>query len=212
MREAAWRLGHASDPLGFVPRPLCGWQHRWDDPRRVYRTLYTAETSLTCLREVLADLRPNAKVLAELRELFGPEAPAARDAGAVTVAFRSVRVLAPAWAVGDEAWARIDDDLTLRRGLEQELSGLLVAHDMPFLDTTELRSRDRIVTQAISRRIHDRGFAGIVFGSLLDSGRCWALFEGRAALEPRGDLVRLDDDLPELVQVCAEFGLAIKVD
>lgn len=132
------------------------------------------------------------------------------DAGVVTVAFRSVRVLAPAWAISDETCARIDDDLTLRRGLEQELSALLVAHDMPFLDTTELRSRDRIITQAVSRRVHDRGFAGIVFGSLLDSGRCWALFEGRAALEPRGEVVRLDPSLPELVQVCDEFGLAIE--
>lgn len=210
MRDAVWRLGHESEPLGFVPRDLCGWQHRWDDPRRGYRTLYTAETTLTCLREVLADLRPNTKVLAELRDLFGPDASAIHDAGVVTVAFRSVRVLAPAWAVADESWARIDDDLTLRRGLEQELSALLVAHDMPFLDTTELRSRDRIVTQAVSRRIHDRGFAGIVFGSLLDSGRCWALFEGRAALESRGDVVRLGHDLPELVQVCGEFGLTVE--
>lgn len=209
MRDAVWRLGHASDPLGFVPRALCGWQHRWDDPRRAYRTLYTAETSLTCLREVLADLRPNTKVLAELQDLFGPDASALGDAGVVTAAFRSVRVLAPAWAVAGESWARIDDDLTLRRGLEQELSALLVAHEMPFLDTTELRSRDRIVTQAISRRIHDRGFAGIVFGSLLDSGCCWALFEDRAVLEPRGDVMRLEVDLPDLMRVCGELSILI---
>ncbi len=210
MREPVWRLGHTSDPYGFVPRRLCGWQHRWDDPRRGYRTLYAAGETLTCLREVLADLRPNAKVLAELREIFGDDAAAARDAGIVTVAFRTERVLAPGWAVGDERCAEIDDDLALRRGLEEELSALLVAHEMPHLDTTELRSRDRIVTQAVSRRIHDRGFAGIVFGSLLDSGRCWALFEDRAALESRGDVVELADDLPDLVRVCAEFGLTIE--
>ena len=42
---AVWRLGHRGAPLEYVPRHLCGWRHRWDDPERKYRTLYCAESS-----------------------------------------------------------------------------------------------------------------------------------------------------------------------
>lgn len=66
-----FRLGDRSDPLGFTPRHRCSWAHRWDDPLREYRTLYCAKTEATCFREVFADLRPNAKMLAEERFLFG---------------------------------------------------------------------------------------------------------------------------------------------
>ena len=38
-----WRLGHKSDPAGFVPREHIVWGNRWDDPSRRFRTLYAAE-------------------------------------------------------------------------------------------------------------------------------------------------------------------------
>ena len=41
--KAVWRLGHAAAPLAYVPRELCSWNHRFDDPRREYRTLYSAD-------------------------------------------------------------------------------------------------------------------------------------------------------------------------
>jgi hypothetical protein len=52
---------------------LCGWNHRFDDPRREYRTIYAADKKETCLREVLADLRPDKKAVAEFKKLFGDD-------------------------------------------------------------------------------------------------------------------------------------------
>ena len=65
-----------------------GSQHRWDDPKREYRTLYCAEQQLTCLREVLADLRPNTKAIAELRKLFGDNTPALQGVSEVLEEWR----------------------------------------------------------------------------------------------------------------------------
>jgi len=37
-----WRVGYHADPLGFVPRELYGFSHRFDDIRGRFRTLYCA--------------------------------------------------------------------------------------------------------------------------------------------------------------------------
>ncbi|WP_308124012.1 RES family NAD+ phosphorylase [Mycolicibacterium xanthum] len=54
-----WRVGYHLDPLGFTPRELYEFNHRFDDIHRRFRTLYCAESAETCLCEVLADFRPN---------------------------------------------------------------------------------------------------------------------------------------------------------
>jgi hypothetical protein len=50
---------HISDPIGFIPTERCSWNHRFDDSKRRFRTLYCAIRPETALREVLADLRRN---------------------------------------------------------------------------------------------------------------------------------------------------------
>jgi hypothetical protein len=192
-----------------VPRHLCGWQHRWDDPEREYRTLYGAKSELTCLREVLADLRPNAKAIAELRELFGDATPAVRDAGVVGRELLDAHLLCPARAVGDGDLCDIDADVELRQRLEHEHASLLAAHELDHLDISQVRSKDRIVTQTIGRSLFTRGYAGVAFGSNLDDARCIAIFEGRAELVPDGEPVEMTRELPQLLQVCAEFELRL---
>jgi hypothetical protein len=208
--QAVWRVGHRRAPLDFVPRHLCGWQHRWDDPEREYRTLYAAESELTCLREVLADLRPNAKAIAELTQLFGDTTPALRDAGVVGHELLDAHLLCPARAVGDGDLCDLDADVELRNRLEREHAQLLVDHDMDHLDISHVRSNDRIVTQTIGRALYARDYAGVAFGSNLDDLRCTAIFEGRAVLLPNGQSIELAPDLPQLVQVCDELGLTIR--
>ncbi len=192
-----------------MPWALCGWQHRWDDPQREYRTLYAARQPETCLREVLADLRPSTKVLAELEELFGPDAHAARDAGVVTREWREAHRLCPAWADGDGPLADLDGDLALRRRLEARHARLLADRGMDHLDVAEVRSKDRVVTQTLGRDLHGRGYCGVVFGSHLDDRPCLALFEGRAVLRPRGAPRQLGSGTPELGAVCDELGLRL---
>jgi hypothetical protein len=158
---------------------------------------------------VLADLRPDAKAIAELRELFGDATPAVRDAGVVGRELLEAHLLCPARAVGDGDLCDIDADVELRRELEREHAALLAGHEMDHLDISQVRSKDRIVTQTVGRSLFTRGYAGVAFGSNLDDERCVAIFEGRAELVWNGEPVELMPELPQLTRVCAEFGLRI---
>jgi hypothetical protein len=209
--EPLWRLGHVDGPLDFVPWPLCGWQHRWDDPQRKYRTIYCAAEKLTCLREVLADLRPNTKVLAEMADTVGLSAELLRAAGSVTPAWRAGHALAPGRLVVTAAGAAVvdTDDVGVREALTIRHAALLARFGMDHLDISEIRSRTRIVTQTIGRDLCEGGACGVAFGSNLDDRPCFALWEGRAGLGRAGEPLALTPHLPELAQVCGEFGLSL---
>ena len=77
---------------------------------------------------------------------------------------------------------------------------------MEHLNISEVRSRTRPVTQAISRTLYEDGAAGVRFRSNLDDHPCTALFEGRSHLEPTGVPIVLTRDVPELLRVCAEYS------
>lgn len=191
-----------------MPRALCGWNNRFDDPLREYRTLYAADERLTALREVLADLRPNARAIADFRALFGEGA--ALPAGLVTWPWRKGHALAEGVVAPGRARLVDLDDVTVRRDLERDHAALLAEHGMSHLDIAEIRSRARPVTQGISRALYERGAAGVRFRSNVDDRPCLALFEGRARLDARGRPLPLTGDLPELLQVCDEFGLTLQ--
>jgi hypothetical protein len=72
-----------------------------------------------------------------------------------------------------------------------------------------VRSRDRIVTQAMSRALYVRLYGGVRFGPNLDDRPCYALFEGRAELEPDGEPLELTPELEPLRRVCDELGLRL---
>jgi hypothetical protein len=95
-----WRVGHAGSPLDFVPHEYCSWEHRFDDPERQYRTVYGARYKVTALREVLADLRPEAKVRADFAQFQLDQGVPVEDlkvpAREVTAAWRQAHQLAPA--------------------------------------------------------------------------------------------------------------------
>lgn len=102
------------------------------------------------------------------------------------------------------------DDLNVRREIEYEYATLLASHDMKHLDISEIRSKNRAVTQSISRALYEEGNAGIKFGSNLDNLPCFALFEGRASLESLSATISLAEDIEELLQVCEEFNLILE--
>lgn len=205
-----WRVGHVSAPLDFPPREVLSWKNRFDDPDRVFRTLYCAETRQTALREVLADFRPNTKARAEYRDLFGEELAPPR----IKEVWLQERVLARGEIrVLHNGLVDIDDP-GLRREFEQTHAGLLARHGMDHLDISQIRSKDRPVTQALTRFLADRGTAGIVYGSNLDDLPCVALFEGRALLVPAPgpDPEPLTASHPDLLAVCEELGLVLVED
>jgi hypothetical protein len=146
--------------------------------------------------------------LSELARLFGdsPLIPA----GEISRAWRRRHALAPA-AIALERGTVVDlDDVPSRERLARRHARLLAAHGMEHLNISEVRSRTRPVTQAISRSLYEDGAAGVRFRSNLDDRPCTALFEGRSRLEPAGAPIVLTRDVPELLQVCAEYSLALR--
>ena len=205
---AVWRVGHFASPCEFTPHHLCGWNHRFDDPRREYRTIYAADKKETCLREVLADLRPDKKAVADFKKLFGDD-DSVECAGRVTRVWREKHILVQveinisSGEMADIESAPILADLSSR--LERELT----ARKLKRLDVARIRSQDRGLTRAASRLLHDDGHAGIDFRSRLDKVPCHALFEGRARLNQEGAAIPLSGRFPELLSVCAEYSLKL---
>lgn len=168
--------------------------------------MYLAAEAVTCFREVLQDLRLTASTIAALRRARIPEAAFPREV--VSWEYRTKNVLAPAKLQVDGDLA-ILMDLSLRRHLEHELADLLQRHQLEHLDASQLTTENRAVTQAISRTLYDRGYAGVVFRSNLDLVPCVALFEGRGSAEIDGEIIRLTESIPPLTEVCADFGLTL---
>lgn len=203
----AWRVGHVSAPLDFPPRDVLSWSNRFDDPDKSFRTLYCAKNRLTAFRETLADFRPNAKVRADYRDKFGEDLPASK----ITPAWRRERVLAGGVIRVLQNELVDVDNPTLRQQFEKTYADLLVRHGMDHLDIAQIRSKERPITQAVTRFVAGRGSAGVVYGSNLDNQPCAALFEARARLDsvPGSDPEPLTASHPDLVAVCKEFDLLI---
>jgi RES domain len=206
-----WRVAYHSDPTGFVPKELCAWNHRFDDPGRRFRTIYVAELDETAIREVLADLRPNAAAIARYVKKFGPDAAKDVPAQAVTESWRRQHVLAK---VRTALSAPLIDlcDADVRYEVEREHTTLLNAHGMDHLDLSEITAKRRPVTQTIAAYAYDHlAAAGVRFPSSLDGNVCVALFEGRGALEINGDPVALIDPAPRaLRKVCTGWHLEME--
>jgi len=204
-----WRLGHATVPLDYVPHRFVSWRHRFDDPEREYRTLYCAVERITCLREVLGDVSPNIRAIAEFQEVFGTASEHILTAGVVSWAWRKANALAPGRIATHEDLVDVDDVL-VRRRLERQHAALLVEYGMEHLYISEVRSTQRPVTQRIGRALYEEGAAGVFYKSNRDDLVCVALFEGAAHLEPDGPVERMTAAFPELLQVCDEYNLILR--
>ena len=198
-------MGHFSGPLDFPPREVLSWRNRFDHPDKLFRTLYCAEQRLTALREVLADFRPNAKARADYRALNGEDLPAPQ----ITAAWRQVHVLAQGRLRLLQGELVDVDSPALRQHFEQQYADLLARQGMVHLDISQVRSKDRIITQELTRFLADHAAAGILYGSNLDNLPCAALFENRAMLVPASSAEALTLTHADLIQVCQEFGLVL---
>jgi hypothetical protein len=206
-----WRVGNRDDPLVFTRHELCAWNHRFDDVRRRFRTIYCAEDPRTSLREVLADFRPKLSAIQAFTEVFGGDALDDLPPHLVTVSWREQHVLAPARA---QLYGPIIDlnEPQTRDELEKRHAALLAEHGLERLDLHEVTSRRRIVTQTIAADLFDdREAAGARFPSRLDGKPALALFEGRGELVATGEPIKLTDPAPApLVEVCTEWGLTLE--
>ncbi len=205
-----WRVGYHGDPLGFVPSEICEWSHRFDDLRRRFRTVYVAELAETCLREVLADFRPNLGAIRRFQQEMGAEAAQELAVQPITPAWRRENVLAPVRLQLDGGICDLTD-VTQRQGVEERHVDLLLEHDMRHLDLHEITTNRRVVTQTVAADIYDDGAAAIRFPSCLDGNPCVAIFEGRGALELAGEILSLTDPPPTaLLKVVAPWHLDLQ--
>jgi hypothetical protein len=205
-----WRVGYYADPLGFTPIELYQFSHRFDDIYRRFRTLYCADTAQTCLREVLADFRPNLGALRRHVERYGPDAAQDFVDKPVTAQWRRQHVLVP--TVLQLCGPLIDlTDVSTRQEIEDRHVELLLEHDLQHLDLHEITTSRRAITQTIAADLFDRGAGAVRFPSRLDGSTCVALFEGRGIASSAGDPIALTDPPPEpLINVTAPWGLALE--
>lgn len=206
-----WRVGHRDDPLAFTRLELCEWNHRFDDSRRRFRTIYCAEDPRTSLREVLADFRPKLSAIRAFADAFGEGALDDLPPHPVTVSWRYQHVLAPARAHLDGPTVDLTEPQT-RDELEKRHAALLAEHGLEHLDLHEITSRRRIITQTIATDLFDRYEAAAVrFPSRLDGKPALSLFEGRGELVATGEPIELTDPAPTpLIDVCTEWGLTLE--
>lgn len=220
-----WPVGHAPDPWAWT-----SWDYaddeglfggRWDDQLGEFRTIYTANSLLGCLLELLAHFRPCRELLVELDQIEDddgsignqPEAPE----GAVGHTWLEGRVYGSALQRGRYCFithSRSIATLITRYPLHEH--GLTPAD----VDTALLKDAgNRLLTRNIARWVYDRNdgtspIDGIRFNSRHgDEIRVWAVFE-RAGDPPRPQLVEPSDetsgigsDLPELLEAFTRFGL-----
>jgi RES domain len=123
-----WRVGYYADPLGFTPLELYQFSHRFDDIYRRFRTLYCADLAETCLREVLADFRPNLGALRRHIERYGPEAAQDFPEEPVTAQWRRQHVLVPTVLRLDGPLIDLTDVPT-RQEIEDRHVELLIEHE-----------------------------------------------------------------------------------
>jgi hypothetical protein len=205
-----WRVGYYADPLGFTPLELYQFSHRFDDIHRRFRTLYCADLAETCLREVLADFRPNLGALHRHIQRYGPEAAQDFTEEPVTAQWRRQHVLVPTVLKLDGPLIDLTDVPT-RQETEDRHVELLLEHDLQHLDLHEITTSRRAITQTIAADLFDRGAGAVRFPSRLDGNACVALFEGRGTASPAGDPVALTDPPPEpLTNVTMPWGLVLE--
>ena len=205
-----WRVGYFTSPVDFAPRARYEFNHRFDDVKRRFRSVYCAETAATALRELLCDYRPNAEAIRLHVERYGPEAIEDIPSKPVTASWRRQNVLQRVRIALDGFVADLTDVAT-RQTVETAHAGLLVAHGLDHLDMAQVMTRDRVVTQTIASSLYDQGAGAIRFASRLDGAPCIAVLEGRGRLEGVEAAISLSDPPPQvLVDVCGKWGLLLE--
>ncbi|MGM7667741.1 RES domain-containing protein [Microbacterium sp. A93] len=223
-----WHVGYGPDPWAWVP-----WRYandeglfggRWDDQLGQFRALYTADSLLGCLLELLARFRPSRTVLDGLDDIVDDDGSIGQfpegAAGTIGFSWLDGREYASARQVGRYCF------ITHSRSL-----AALIAHyplDRHGLATNDMDAallkdaHDRVLTRSIARWLYDLhgdDDAGVVVDGVRfqsrhgDEIRAWAVFE-RAddparspRIRPTSEPARVHSNLPELRETFSRFGL-----
>jgi hypothetical protein len=205
------RIGRLPEPLAYPPLEFAG-AGRYDDPEGSYRVLYLAESLKTCYIELFANQRPSLQALA-MRSLLPPGEPGDHEPALGRIPrdwllrWCEERAIGRIALVPDQRWLDLYAAET-HRELRSKLAPLLHDLNIGDFDFGDVLSRNRRLSQAVSRWAFQAGFRGIVFPSRFHYElRCWALFE--TARFRRLDIVPVDPDSAELQAALSFHGLAV---
>lgn len=192
--------------------------HRWDDPEREFRSLYTASTLQGAFVEALQDLRPKLDFLAglELIELEpGEQVPpyGALDATYFDNLYACDIVVEAPLLFVEVIRAEI---IGFAREHLAELAAQLGVHSV---DASTILGPDRALTQLLARKIWELGYAGISAPSALGVPyENWTVFEtGHETNVLRAELTvvqaeRVTLDHPDLIDALNALRMSIDRD
>ena len=169
----SWQAASVRDRLGNTT-----FGHRWDDPQREFRSLYTASSLLGAFIETLQDLRPNLAFLAELANLElepGDELPSYRELDASY--FDNLYACEIIVETQQAPFADVLD-MALITATRDHFADLATRLAMRAIDASSMLGADREFTQAVAREIWLAGYAGITAPSVLGYPHTnWTAFE-----------------------------------
>lgn len=189
--QQVFRVGYRPDPFAWSD-----WRYatdggrfngRWDDQLAEFRTIYTGETLLACLLEVLAQFRPDPQTDADLDEIEDPDGEIAMypDAPSGTVGYRWLEERLAGSADQSGRYCLVTHGESLST-IQAAFPFARFKQAPRLLDTSVLKdARQRDLTRSVARWLyelrddeHNPLVDGLQFLSRFgDEHRLWAIFE-----------------------------------
>lgn len=208
-----WSAARYEDRLG---NRIFG--HRWDDPQRKFRCLYSSESLLGAMIEFLQDLVPSPWVSTKLKGLEFSGTEAFPRVGALPTDlfdnfYCSTFTVEPGTPFVDVSHTDIIS------GMREEHGALARILKLPPIERSTVSSRDFELTRAIARSMYREGFAGIKAGShfgmphenwtLFEEGHLSGSFRVGVVVE---DIKQLKPEHPDLIDALNALGLRLEGD
>lgn len=168
--------------------------------------LYLGSTALGCYLETLARLRPTAA----MRALLAEEDPEFMVCGSVPRDWRTRRLQLTVVLPGSLPFLDVEHPRT-HEYLTAAMAPPLAALEVPQLDVSDVRGRDRTLTRAIASWAYaardDDGplYSGIRYRSRHGDHECWAVFDGTPLTEIARTTIELTT--PDFAAAIDSFGL-----
>jgi hypothetical protein len=167
-----WSAATASNRLGKQT-----FGHRWDDPEREFRLLYTASTKVGACIEVLQDLRPKVSELARLQRIERQADEELPDFGVLPDSYFGHLHGCELGIVTTKPFLDVVDAAIVQT-MRMELAALATQLELEEVDVSTMTGHVREFTQAVARRVYEAGYAGISSPSSLGSPYTnWSIFE-----------------------------------
>lgn len=158
--------------------------HRWDDPQRIFRSLYLADSDVGATVEVLQDMMPHPATIQRARGLVLDSDEAPPPVGGIDPEFFEDHYLC---ALTAEVNGRFIDVLhaEILKIMNDQHAALLEQLGLPAITAETMNGYDSEITQAAARMIYEANYDGITCMSKFGMPHVnWTIFE--TGLETQG--------------------------